>query len=476
MKYIVAAVWATATFWFCGAMVRGDETSVRLTVNGTTGHHVESDRTESIPFLPLPTIELEHTHKDFRIHLEGLPPIGPIPLAQSNQFTESIAPRVSYINAEILYAPKRYPFAFGIGETVLNQQTSDRVPFLSNGASIHYSRVVGLRFAGRATLYSDARNRFIASIAVNPSMHGLEDGVHAEYASLVDSSLCWRIADGRYGISYGVRYLNYAAAYADHSLADRNHLFMPFIGIDWSDKHDTAASQNDDPPAISVRHPQNTTTIGLSLFGSNGNRTFTQAYSDTPLSFALIPSINVAHTAGRFEIQAQGILPNAGPNPFGASHNSWSYLNADALAEIGRGPLAFGLGETVTNIEPVKKSPGAQSGTRSEAVDFVTRVRFEQTGRSNAYVQLRLNPYIHVSSSTTFTSPDQPSRIFTSIAHGARVDAMLWREIAVKRLVFEYGLRYINQTTNYSGAWPNGYLTRSSSLMPFIGFGLSTPR
>ncbi len=455
--------------------VRADETSVRITVNGTTGHHVEPDRTEAIPFLPLPTIELDHAHKDFRIHLEGLPPIGPFSLAQSNQFTESIAPRVSYISAELFYAPRLRPFAFGIGETVLNQETSDKVPYLSNAASIHYSRVVGVRFAGRAQLYADARNRFTASIAVNPSMHGLQDGAHSEYASLVDTSLCWRIADGTYGVSYGVRYLNYTAAYsADHSLADRNHLFMPFVGIDWSGKHD-APSRTDDPPMIFVRHPKETTTIGVSLLGSNGNRTATQAYSDTPLSFALIPVITAAHTAGRFEAEAEGMLPNAGPNPFGASRNRWSYLDVDALTGIGRGPFSLGIGETVTNIQPAKKVPGVQSATRSEAIDLLARVRFAQSGQSNAYVQLRVNPYVHVSSSTIYSFPGQPSHTSTGVAHGARVDATLWREIAVKRLVFNYGLRYINQTTNYFGSGRNVYLTRSSSLMPFAGIGFSTP-
>jgi hypothetical protein len=469
MKMIVAGLGAyLVAFSLCVQAARADETAISLTLNATSGHHVESDRAESIPFLPLPILELEHVHKKFRIHLEGLPPIGPVPLAQSNQFAESMSPRVSYLSGELYYAPSP-SLMFGVGETVLNQQTIDRVPFLQNSSSVSYSRVVGLRFAARAALYADERHSLTASIAASPAMHGLEDGIYSEYASFIDTSLRWSTVYGRYGFSYGLRYLNYTAGYSvNHSLADRNHLFMPFVGFDWFSKP-KPASPDIDPPSTPVHYPNERASVGLSLLGSNGNRTFTQAYSDTPLSFVLIPDITASYTAGRFELQTEGILPNASANPFGASHNRWSYLNFDALARVSPGPLSFGLGETVTNLEPAESTPNVKSGSRSEAVDLIGRLRFAQTAASSAYVQLRLDPYVHVSESTTYALPDQPPSTISGVAHGARVDLTLGREVSVKRFVIGYGLRYINQTTNYGQLTPGALLTRTTTFMPFAG-------
>ncbi len=468
MKRLRAGV-CVAALLLCRAPASADETSIGITVNATTGSHIESSRVSSIPLLPLPTLEIDHVHRQFHLHLEGVPSLGPVPLAQSNPYSESLAPRVSYLNGELLYRSNLEPLEIGIGETVLNQQTLDQFPYFQNSSRIQYSRVVGMRIAARGQLFADARRRLDLSLAVNPAMHGLQDGTYAEDASLFDGSLRWTMTRSRYNVVYGLRYLNYTAAYSStHALGDRNHLFMPFVGIDWHAKQSPERMTNDDPPApVPLRAKTATTSLGVSLFGSNGNRSYTGAYSQVPLNFVLLPEFQATHSFGRYELQAEGILPNDSANPFGSSLNRWSYLSAGALANTRSRTLAFGLGETVTNLVPLGLSPSSHSATRSEALDLLARVRFEPSLSGEFYAFFRIDPYVHVS---TLSSFEAGSHVINTkfTAHGARVDATLGRNIDLRRYALDYGLRYINQTTNYD----RGVLTRDTSLMPFIGINV----
>jgi len=488
MKIAMRVFAFAAMCLLCASATFADETTIGVTLNGTTGHHVESDRTESIPFLPLPMFELDHTHGNLRVHLELVPPIGPIPLAQSDGFGGSQDPRVSFLNGELLYASPLLPVSLGVGETVLNQRTLyPGTPFVQS------SRVVGVRYIARAILYTDARQRVEASVAVNPAMQGLQytaatgPGIyatynggnpflpHGEYASLFDSSVRWTIDEGRYAIAYGVRYLNYTAAYSEtDQLADRNHLFMPFVGVDFYGKRKAllkAPVAQSDPPALKIKSRRRETTFGISLLGTNGNRTTTNAYSDTPLNFTLAPMLSVDHRFNQFELLGEAILPNASTNPFGTSFNTtWSDLSVDGLVQLDNSRIALGLGETVTNLQPARPAPYVKSSTRSEALDLVGRVTLAQSLRSRLEFNLRLNPYVHVTGITNYDFPGERTFSSVGIAHGARFDSSIQRTVAAGRFQFNYGLRYINQTTCYfgcGGSYP--YLTRSTSLMPFVG-------
>ncbi|MBV8637711.1 MAG: hypothetical protein JO322_06460 [Candidatus Eremiobacteraeota bacterium] len=459
---------------FCCPPALADQTSVGVTVNATTGSHVESSRVSSIPLLPLPMLEIDHVHRQYELHLEGVPQLGPVSLTQSDPYGEALAPSVSYLNGELLYRSSIEPIAIGIGETVLNQRTLDRIPFFTNVTAVHYSRVVGMRFVARSQIYGNARRRVDLLLAVNPAMHGLEDGKYAEDASLFDGSLRWTLMRSRYDIVYGLRYLNYTAAYSsDHSLGDRNHLFMPFVGIDWHGTQRTSpAISTDDPPTAPQFYSRPKTTVGISFLGSNGTRSFTDAYSQTPLNFVLIPDLHATHAVGRFELLAEAFLSNTNANPFGAQQQRWSYVSLGALAPVGHDGVSLGLGETATNLVPLHEPPETQSTSRSEALDLLGRFDFARTAQSEAYAFLRVDPYVHVSSYVSFPEAGGlESR--TSAAHGARFDGTLGRNIYLSRFTLSYGLRYINQTTNYYSMGPDGvYLTRSTSLMPFIGAGI----
>ncbi len=463
-----------AAFLLCCAPAAADETSIGITANATTGSHVESMRASSIPMLPLPMVEIDHVHRQYELHLEGVPALGPVALAQSDPYGESLAPSVSYLNAELLYRSNLEPIDVGIGETVLNQQTVDRTPFLPNVTRIHYSRIAGMRVIARGHLYADVRRRVDLSLAVNPAMHGLEDGRYAEDASLFDGSLRWTSQHSRYDIVYGLRYLNYTAAYSsDHSLGDRNHLLMPFVGLFLHSGHQsTSPAIANDPPAPPPSPPHDKAGIGVLLLGSNGSRTYTDAPSQTPLNFVLIPDIHASYVAGRCELRGEGILPNANANPFGPSQDRWSYVSFGALTQVGNSALSLGLGETATNLALLNLPPDTRSTSRTAAVDMLARFSFARTTQSEMYAFLRMEPYVHVTNHESLVYRGDLQQ-FTSYTHSARVDATLGRKMYIARYTLTYGLRYINQTTNDYNMGPDGvYLTRSTSLMPFAGVDL----
>jgi hypothetical protein len=218
---------------------------------------------------------------------------------------------------------------------------------------------------------------------------------------------------------------------------------------------------------------QPATTLGVSLLGSNGYRSFTGAYSQAPLNFVLIPDVQATHSFGRYELLAEGILPNNSANPFGSSRSRWSYISGGALANVGSKAVALGLGETVTNLAPFGLPPRVHSATRAQGLDLLAQVRFAPALQSEAYAFFKVEPYIHVFSYRSYSSNGPEEHSTTSSAHGARFDATLGRTLYLRSYSIDYGLRYINQTTNYASVGHRGaFLTRSTSLMPFIGLNV----
>jgi hypothetical protein len=97
-----------------------------------------------------------------------------------------------------------------------------------------------------------------------------------------------------------------------------------------------------------------------------------------------------------------------------------------------------------------------------------------RSARSTAALEFRLTPYLHVFNDETEMPPSGPSRSFVSTEHGARVEAWIHRVTWLGKYGLDYGLRYVNQTTNYGpfdsrDPQSGVLLTRSSSLMPYVG-------
>ncbi len=312
---------AALLFCFSAGAALADTTTVGVALNGTTGAHIEPGQAETIPFLPLPTFEIDHTHRQYELHLELMPPIGPVPLAPGTSFGGiGQDPRVSYVSAELRYRAFDDRFAFGVGETILNQRT-----LYPPSTIVAASRVVGMRLFGSEALYATASHRLDARIAVSPSLQGLQSNGLAEYGSLVDAELRWSIVERRFIVAYGLRYVNYAAAYRErNALADRNHLLMPFVALDWplGQMHAPAPKGRIRLPA-SAAHARIGLRAGVSLLGTNGARSGTFS-PDAPLNFSLVPAIALAASAGRFELRTEGIAPNSQADPFGAAGQRWS--------------------------------------------------------------------------------------------------------------------------------------------------------
>ncbi len=465
----------------CATCAWADTTTIGITLNGTTGAHIEPDQSQAIPFLPLPMIELDHVHKQLRLHVEAMPPIGPVPLAQNGSlYGNSQNPRVSFLNADVLYAPPDQPYSFGVGETIINQRT-----LYPPSTIVQSSRVVGMRLLANATLYQYGIQRADASVAVNPGLQGLQvtNGTGlmplAEYGTLFDASLRWSVDHASYVLVYGVRYLNYTAAYRiDNSLADRNHLFMPFVGVDWPlGKHKRASLKpHSAANAVSVvPSPGPRSTFEIAFLGTNGSRTSSDAFAPTILPFDLVPAFSVAQQFKRFELSGDFVAPNESSNPYGSQQTWWSYINVDALAQAPNHRLAFGVGDTIINLAPAEVSDLVSQHARAEGLHLTLSATLLANLHGALIADALITPYVHVYNEETVTYGEPPfPHALTSIDHGARIEASLHHLSSVGRYRLDYGLRYVNQTTNY-GPLQAGHpqagvlLTRSSSLMPFVG-------
>jgi hypothetical protein len=467
-----------------------DETTVGITLNGTTGAHIEPDRTEVLPFLPLPMLEIEHVHDNLRLRLEGVPAIGPVSLTQGETIFGSANqdPRVSYFDGELSYGLGQR-IAFGVGETVINQRT-----VYPPSPLVQASRVVGLRLVGNAVLYAAGRQRIEADVAVNPALQGLQTSALtqpapgfppqsmaplAEHGSLVDSSLRFSVDGRNFILAYGVRYLNYTAAYRSGGLADRNHLFMPFAGLDWRlhSQHavDPPQAKNSFSASTLPTAPAHETSFSVTTLATNGSRTSTGGYSADLLNFGLEPEFSLAHAFERYELDVDTIVPNEGPDPFGAQQQEWSYVDVAAMVRSHDLRYAVGLGEVFTDLQPSQPGPFETYVARSQAVQFVGRATLWRNLRGRVDVAISAQPYVHDTERivSTVIPPLFPDVLL--IDHGARVDASIGRFSTVGRYRFNYGLRYINQTTNDGpfelqvGTRPGALLARSTSLMPFVG-------
>jgi hypothetical protein len=230
-RVVLAGLLVSAIFACALASARAGETTVGLTLNATIGTHTEADGSVALPVVPVPIFSIDHREGRFAVHLEGVPPIGPVGLSNGD------ATKLSLLDGAIRYAIAPHAWA-GIGETIFNQRTE------YPGDDAQSSRVVGGRYEIGATLWRSGGQRIEASIAASPSMHGAITDVFSfgpglsvtstgsERASLVDSQAAWSTTRGRSIFTAGLRWINYSARFPDGSTADQNRILTPFVG--WS--------------------------------------------------------------------------------------------------------------------------------------------------------------------------------------------------------------------------------------------------
>lgn len=454
-----------------------DQTTVGISVNATTGHHIESTGVSAVPIVPLPILDIDYRHHRLHLHGEAVPPIGPVSLPTN--FGMGQDPRLSYLNAEALYSLVGGRYEFGIGETIVNQRT-----VYPPSPLIQASRVVGARYIGHMRIYSTPTESLEASLAINGSMHGVQYSMipgasvsDPERASMVDAWLRWSRPFAHSTFSYGLRYINYAAAYtANGALADRNHFLMPFIAMDWNlrrDVPDLVLDPQANGPDFRVNRVAKT-TADVSFFGSTGSRSVTEG----PVSakaFAIFPEFSVERRVGAFGVRADGFFPSSSVDIFGSKNFSTSYLNAGILLHSADGRYAIGLGDAVINGKPTSLPSFVTPfslHTRSDGLRYSAFVTNPLPSGRNVSLQVNVVPYLR---STTFFTGETREGVVQTIASNRRasiVDASLSWKLPMHAFDFSYGLRYVNLSTLlFSSASLPGYsfVSHDTSFMPFVG-------
>ena len=485
---LAARFCASAALVCCVVSARAalaDQSSVGISLNATTGHHIESTGTQSVPLVPLPMFEFNYGRKRVHVRAEIVPPIGPVSLGPG-PFGYSQEPRLSYLSAEALYYSSNGRYAFGLGETVLNQRT-----LYPPTPVVQASRVVGTRYSARALLFATSRGSLEAALAVNPSLRGLQyTGAgrasfdDAERGAMVDTALRWSVPTSYFIFSYGLRYVNYSAAYCTTgALADRNNFLLPFVAFDWALRRDPPSDKPEPAfpaPTVEPASPE-AAYAGLSLYGSTGSHSLSGG-PVTARSFAIVPQFEARKESGRFTLHANGFLPGS-VDPFGSSRYTTSYLDAGLSYRPGDGRYAFGLGDTAINqhynfgeqVAPVQP----YFRNRSDGLRYTASATFSPSLGNAFVVEAGVVPYLHMTSYFTGETPQGTVRTVATYYRGSLVDASLRWQHALRRTVFSYGLRYLNQSVLLfrsvppPGIAPSSVVEHDSSLMPFAGVSLA---
>lgn len=237
---------------FNAAPALADSPTVGVNVNLILGRQQQSSsKSTSLPTVPLPAFSAKIPIGRFAISAEGVPPIGPVSYADGRGSTQ--ATKISYMTMEGRFRLPGGRLTFGAGTALVNQATyySRFTP-----VSEQSSRVAGFRFSATALLEQSLHAQTQVTAAFSPAMHGVQhsyfrfprfvcypskkycrgvtDVDDAESASLVDLQASRVQRFGRYGLRYGLRYINYSAKYPDGFAADRERFVMPFVGMEFS--------------------------------------------------------------------------------------------------------------------------------------------------------------------------------------------------------------------------------------------------
>jgi hypothetical protein len=233
---------------------RAERPTFGISVNLSSGRQQQSDsRSTALPNVPVPMLSVRVPLKRFVFVAEGLPPIGPVSYNDGLEAT-----KLSYVAGGLRWRTPDDRFEIGAGTTLVNQSTDYPKSFFLRQQD---SRVAGFRVTAQFALENTLAAQTRVRISLSPSMHGLQvskvlyglkcPGLppfptppgacaetfryvdDAELASLLDAQLSRTQSVGRFGLSYGVRYINYAARFAVNGRqADRERMFMPFVGVD----------------------------------------------------------------------------------------------------------------------------------------------------------------------------------------------------------------------------------------------------
>lgn len=212
-----------------------------ININLFTGSYQGSQQqSASLPVVPVPALTVKVPVEQFALYVEDVPPIGPV--SYGNGFGGTQSTKLSYFASQLAWHTPNNRIEAGAGTTLINQITYYN-SFINNQSS----RVAGFRFSIRARLEASGRNTTDLTIALSPSMHGVQNtefatrcgGIaclpatrDAEVASLADVTAQRTQTHGNFALLYGIRYLNYVAHFsANGHPADHDIALMLFAGF-----------------------------------------------------------------------------------------------------------------------------------------------------------------------------------------------------------------------------------------------------
>ncbi|MGA8841818.1 MAG: hypothetical protein WB491_15120 [Candidatus Aquilonibacter sp.] len=213
------------------AGVRADDLALGFEVFGGNEAHVESNNNASV-YYPVPLAVLDAHLNRFEITGEWLP-LPSIPLSTSPNGIHSIT--LNYLDGSVRYwvAPNRW--AFGIGETLWNQQTE----YLYTPVVYDASRGVGARYEIVNSIPLHTGVALQTSVAAAPTIHailsytygtpGYSSAPISEQESQIDVQVAVVQSIKRWRLKYGLRYMNLTAKFANGSFADANHIAGLFV-------------------------------------------------------------------------------------------------------------------------------------------------------------------------------------------------------------------------------------------------------
>lgn len=450
-----------------------DETSFGVQLAGTHGTHRESDGTVTAPLVPVPIVTASHRFGGcFEAAAEGLPPIGPIRIANNGLGMQDIA--LTYVDASLRYWNRTGTLGVGIGDTLYNQRTNfaRMLDATHRGTELDHSRVAGTRYEILGRLPLGTHDEVRATLGVNPAMHGRYSyTVHVTNGSRVtdfNSPDSWERAsqvdaDARfvhyardYALSYGVRYLNYTAAYTQWPaprFADANSLLMPYVGVQRFFGSSLPQPIRSNAPCLSRKSlPRIDAFVGAQLASMSHRADLTPSV-DTGTS---MPLLAVRARRGAYELFAEGA---PGVRAFaGAGARYWL-----------RSGLGFGVGDALYTSRA--------HGTRQ--IEFAVRaagLRYELLQRfglpgGGVLLDVAAAPRMH---QRTTAWVDTLNGSFTpQFTTGALVDASASFETREHRgHTWIYGLRYLNYTGGGQMRF-NRLKERTGLLSAFAAWGFT---
>lgn len=425
--------------------VRADQTSVGVQLAGTHGTHRESEGTVNAPLVPVPIVTVSHRAGCFEVAAEGLPPVGPIRIANNGLGMRDIA--LTYVDGSVRYWNRSGTLGIGVGETLYNQRTTfvrvqDATHF---GTEVDQSRVAGTRYeiAGRVPI--GTKNEFRATLGVNPAMHGryaydlrvvngpfpivAHSPANWERASQVDADARFVHRSGAYAFSYGVRYLNYTAAYTSWAaprFADSNSLLMPYVGVErFFGASAAARADMSQAPCL--------TRSALAHI---------DAFAGAQIAAGHQQTVSRTARAARSAMALAGIRVRRGPYEGFAVTLPVLYAAAGARYWLPGERTAFGVGDALYTSR-TRLGLREEVAVRAAGVRYEALQRIALSGRQSLTLDLAAAPRMH--QRLTSWIDNLHGTFPASFATGSLVDASATFEVpSATRHMWLYGVRYLN--------------------------------